>query len=324
MGIYDRDYIKDDPADAVSSARRFTAVQILIALNVIVWFVWMIGRPRDIGNPELIEFMNTHFTVSYRGVFVHGYVHTLITAAFSHISLPHILYNMVALYFFGEVIEQRFGFRNLFATYILCGIGGNLLHAGALHSYAPALGASSSTMGIVLMAAILIPHSIWRLFGVLPMPLWMMASCTIIMDISGVLSGGSGIANFAHGGGLVVGFIMLRGNLWPFETYGRESFVPWQRIRRMFRKKPDLRTVERARIPDEMPREVVAQAQQRRERTITAGEAPKISAEAARVDAQTAARVDELLAKISRDGLDALTADERAFLKASSPKYKRD
>lgn len=328
MSIYDRDYIKENDSDAISSARRFSAVQILIGINVLVWLTWMIGRPRDMGNPELLDFMAKHFMVSHHGVFEIGYVHTLITAAFSHIQLPHILFNMMTLYFFGTIVEQRFGFRNMFAAYILCGMGGSLLHATAYYmgpfgQFGPALGASSSTMGLVLMVAILMPHSIWRLFGVLPVPLWLLASSYIIMDISGVLSGGTGIANFAHIGGTLVGFAMLRGNLWPFEPYGRETFIPWQRIRRMFRKKPNLRTVERKGIPDEMPREVVAQAQ-RRERAMTIGESRTPSHESARVDAQTAARVDALLAKISKDGLDALTPEERAFLKDSSPKYKRD
>lgn len=328
MGIYDRDYIKENDSDALASSRRFSAIQILIGLNVLVWLAWMLGSSPKRGNPELLKFMVDHFMVSHRSIFELGYVHTLVTAAFSHIQFPHIVWNMVSLYFFGSIIEQRFGFRNMFATYIFCGMGGSLLHAlayylGPLGQFAPALGASSSTMGLVIMVAILMPHSIWRLFGVLPVPLWLLASSYIIMDISGVLSGGNGIANFAHLGGAFVGFALLRGNFWVFEPYGRETFVPWQRVKRLFRKKPNLRTVERKPIPDEMPREVVAQAQ-RRDRTLTVGESPSPSRESARVDAQTAARVDALLAKISKDGLDALTPEERAFLKDSSPKYKRD
>lgn len=323
MGIYDRDYLKESEP-AMSATRRFSAVQILIAINVLVWIVWMIGGPKKNSNPELLAFMGRHFTVSYGGIFDDLFLHTLLTTGFSHQHLPHILFNMVALYYFGKMVEERFGFRNTIAAYVLCVLGGSILYISAFAQYGAAIGASSATVGLTLIAAILHPQRIFRLFGVLPMPLWMMASLTIVMDFSGVLSGGTGIAHLGHLGGMAVAFVLLRGDLWPFNFHSdREEFMPLQGLRKLFRRKPKLRIVERQPVPDAMPREAVAQASSRRDRAMNSGTDLEPAPEP-RVDAHTAARVDALLAKISRDGMDALSPEERAFLKDSSPKYKRE
>ncbi|KAJ0405154.1 hypothetical protein P43SY_001359 [Pythium insidiosum] len=69
----------------------------IIAANVAVWGMWRVSFL----NPRLERFMWRHFACSYDGV-VHGKrVHTLLTSAFSHITIPHIAINMSMLWQFG-------------------------------------------------------------------------------------------------------------------------------------------------------------------------------------------------------------------------------
>jgi hypothetical protein len=145
----------------------------------------------------------------------------------------------------------------------------------------------------------------------------------ITMDLLGVIQigedfAGGGVARAAHLGGALAGAIFYKFDLRIFGSPGRTQVGFWYRISGWFRRKPKLRVVEK-RIPEELPRETVAQRSGRA--TASAGAAPRPNNRA--VDAATASRVDQLLAKISEKGINALTDEERAFLKASSEKYKK-
>jgi len=72
-------------------------------------------------------------------------------------------------------------------------------------------------------------------------------------------------------------------------------------------------------VPEEMPREAVAQSRAGR-----ASAGASTSHISGRVDAATAERVDQLLDKIHKDGIQNLTEEERDFLTRSSQKYKRE
>ena len=161
MGIYDRDYIKEE-YDVTSSGRRYQARQILIGVNVFVWILWLIALDRGGGTGSMLSFMNEHFTASFWHL-KQGFVHTLVTAAFSHSDLRHILFNMIALWIFAQMIEERYGYRNTFGIYIGCGVLSSLLHClgyftgPAYAQVGPALGASGSVMGLSVIAAMLHP-----------------------------------------------------------------------------------------------------------------------------------------------------------------------
>ena len=51
----------------------------------------------------------------------------LVTSLFLHIGFMHLLFNMFALYYFGQVAERMFGAVNFLALFLLSGVGGNLL-----------------------------------------------------------------------------------------------------------------------------------------------------------------------------------------------------
>jgi hypothetical protein len=98
--------------------------------------------------------------------------------------------------------------------------------------------------------------------------------------------------------------------LTPHSLRRSESRITlWGRVKRIFHRRPAWRETER--MGDWAPREAGKSTEPEALRPAKRG-----------VDAATAARVDELLAKIKREGLGALTPEEIEFLKSASEKYR--
>jgi membrane associated rhomboid family serine protease len=327
MSIYDREYMVDDDDSYYGdpSRRRNNAITVLIIINALVWIAWQFARSHG----ALQGIMNTHFTVGPAGVTRDFYLHTLLTSAISHEDLGHIFFNMLFLWFLGQDVERVYGRNNFFWLYACCGILASAAHVGlalARHSPTPALGASGAVMGIAVLAAIFDPDRPIHLFGVIPLKLKWLVALYIVMDLLGTvqtgdgISRGDGVAHAAHLGGALGGAIFWKFDLRVFGSPGRREVGLWHRLRGWFRRKPRLRLVEKS-IPNAMPREAVVQRGPSQRKALGSGaSAPQKSGT---VDAETAIRVDQLLAKISAEGLDSLTGEERAFLNASSEKYKR-
>lgn len=327
MGIYDRDYIKDD-FDEGARGRRFHAWQALIGINVVVWVLWLVASDRGGGSGQMLQFMSEHFTTSLAHLKM-GYVHTLLTSAISHMDLQHILFNMLALWIFGEMVEGRYGYRNTLGIYVCCGVLSSLMHClssflGSYAQYGPALGASGSVMGLAMIAAMLYPKRMFLFLFVIPMPLWLLVTIYIVSDVVGIVgSSGGGVANFAHLGGALGGFLMQKFELMPFNADRAETFKLFRSLGRIFRPKPKLEVVKRRPV-DDFPEEVLSASRKKAvPLTMEAEPARDASRDPGRVDSHTAARVDEILEKISKQGLDALSAEEKAFLEESSRKYKK-
>lgn len=297
MGIYDRDYSREEPAGGLRGALAlWGSTQVLIALNAVVFILWLAAHDSE----QMSAFMERHFLVSRDGVLNDFYFHTLITCAFSQMDLWHILFNMYALWLFGRELETIYGPRNLIVLYVLCGIAGSLGHIA--WTTAPALGASGATVGITILAAIYNPSQPVNIFFI-SMTLRTFAIVIVLMDLVGTLQGGDHVAHTAHLSGALMALVFLKLDLRVFKDTPTGKLGLWERFKRFFRRKPKLRVVKPdpfadVRIPDALEAE------------------PSI-------DSSTAARVDALLAKIKREGMNALTEEERAFLRTSSEKYRR-
>lgn len=139
----------------------------------------------------------------------------LVTYAFLHGGLMHIAFNMFALYMFGGAIERVFGTRRYVAYYLVCVVSAaiaQLLTAAITGAVYPTVGASGGVFGLLLAYAIYFPHSrIMLLFPPIPMPARVFVVVYAIVELFlGVTGTEEGVAHFAHLGGLVGGFIMLR------------------------------------------------------------------------------------------------------------------
>lgn len=187
----------------------FLLVPTIIALNIAVFILWNI-----LGNTHS-ELMVKNFLVSWTAI-EDGRIWTLITSAFSHIALLHILVNMYVLYMFGSVLEEILGLRSFLLFYLTAGIVGSLSHSVASawllqQPDLPALGASGAVSGIILLFSFMFPTQKIFLFGFIPLPALGAALLFVGLDIWGLIAqtGGHGlpIGHGAHLGGAVIGVL---------------------------------------------------------------------------------------------------------------------
>lgn len=140
----------------------------------------------------------------------------LLTYGFMHGGFMHLFFNMFALYMFGSDIEQLFGSRRYLAYYLLCVIGAALMHlivvtVGGLPP-SPTVGASGGVFGLLLAYGMAFPkRTLMLIFPPIPMPAWLFVTLYGIFElVMGVTQTASGIAHFAHLGGMATGFVIIR------------------------------------------------------------------------------------------------------------------
>jgi membrane associated rhomboid family serine protease len=150
----------------------------------------------------------------------------LVTYAFLHGSVLHLMFNMFALYMFGGAIEQVFGPRRYLSYYLVCVVSAaltQLLFAKLTGGFYPTVGASGGVFGLLLAYGLYFPNNrVMLLFPPIPMParvfVFVYAAIELAMGVTGVESG---VAHFAHLGGMIGGFLMLR--------YWRGGGPTWRR-----------------------------------------------------------------------------------------------
>ncbi len=228
----------------------------------------------------------------------------LITSIFSHFEFMHFLFNMLFLFFAGQLYEQLFGGKKLLNIYILGGIAGGMLEIVA-HELFPALsnsqsivvGASGSIMAIFIAAAMYRPNTKIMLFGILPIRIIVLAGIYFIYDLLS-LGMPDGTAHFAHIGGGMIGIISVKTINKPYNIlvrFTRFTDKIFAIFKRDFFKKKNTLNVERGGRPltDE---EYIARKKENQ------------------------AKTDAILDKISKSGYESLTSKEKEFLFKQSNK----
>jgi membrane associated rhomboid family serine protease len=133
-----------------------------------------------------------------------------VTYMFIHADLSHIIFNLFALWMFGQAIENYWGTKRFVIYYFLTGIGAGLLFI--LLNNNPVIGASGAVYGILLAFGMMFPdRPIMLIF--LPIPIkakYFVAFFGALEFISGITRTDSNVAHFAHLGGMVIGFILIK------------------------------------------------------------------------------------------------------------------
>jgi membrane associated rhomboid family serine protease len=190
----------------VSKAR---AVKILIAANVAMYLLQMLLQQSSSG--DRFDELFALWPMTPIDGRVYFQVWQIITYAFLHDtrSIAHLLFNMLALWMFGAEIERYVGPRRLLACYFASVVSAALtqLFVPALFGAppAPTVGASGGVFGLLLAYALMFPHrKVIPLFPPIPMPAWLFATIfagvELFLGVTGTLSG---IAHFAHLGGMI-------------------------------------------------------------------------------------------------------------------------
>ncbi|XP_051116649.1 RHOMBOID-like protein 12, mitochondrial [Andrographis paniculata] len=192
---------------------RLTADGVVIGLivaNAAVYILWNIASP---------SFMVKNFMISVDN-FTSGRVHTLITAAFSHKDMWHLISNMVGLYFFGLSIGRSFGPEYLLKLYLSGAVVGSIFYLG-YHAFiasriqrtpmfgidpakVPGLGASGATNAIMLLDIFLFPTKTLYLDFIIPVPAILLGIFIIGKDMMRILQGDHQVSGSAHLGGATV------------------------------------------------------------------------------------------------------------------------
>jgi membrane associated rhomboid family serine protease len=313
MGIYDRDYYRrEGPSILGSFVEHGKVCKWLIAINV-ACFVLQLLTQQSAGPEELERFgiqlpresgwFTDLFLLDVSKV-LQGQVWRLLTGAFLHseLSLWHIVFNMLALWWFGTDVEDIYGPREFLAFYLSSAILANVAYVLAYLAHVQpggrALGASGAVTAVLVLCAMHYPTRIIYVFFLLPVPIWLFVVLSVAQDLFGLLGGGFGlnVGFSAHLGGAAFGFIYYKMhwrilNLWP-------DFSAWRRPRVRSR----LRIYREEDEPDTPVRAATAPAH---------------------ADEQLEARMDAVLRKVSDHGIDSLTEQERNILLQASERFKR-
>ncbi len=296
MGIEYREYMSNGPTYRGSGVQGWSAVKTLIVLNVIIFVLQVMF-------PQLLE---TFFALDTKAV-LYGQIWRLTTYDFLHDAtsdLPfHLLFNMLLLWVAGGRVEAALGKKEFLAFYLLAGIFSGIvfmLWGIFTNTAGVAIGASGAAISVMILYAMYWPTTRWYIWGILPIPVGILALLAAASDIFPMihqLTGrgpGSNIAHAAHLGGMIFGVLYAR-NRWEilswFHSRRRSG------IKNPFKKRPNLKVLNPTADDD----------YEEADNTIP----PAVEA-----------RLDRLLEKILEQGESSLTDEERQFLSDVSRRYK--
>ncbi len=195
-------------------SRNFSYTSILIGINVVVFFLFLVSRS-FVSDDVLVSWiaLMPSAVLSGRNVW------TFITSMFMHANLTHLFVNMVSLMFIGNFVEKLIGKKRFIWLYLVGGIFAGVLFVSLVGLFGStiigsnivgtpmtyAVGASGAIFALGGLLAVLTPRLPVLVFFVIPMPMW--AAMGFLMFGLWALSLGIGlpIGNTAHLGGLIVG-----------------------------------------------------------------------------------------------------------------------
>ncbi|GJM26690.1 MAG: hypothetical protein DHS20C16_31050 [Phycisphaerae bacterium] len=210
MGWQDREYAQEQkyyggnrPMYRGSGMGTWDVVTRVIVANIAIFFISTMNAP--IG-PFVLSNGVMHATSV-----LHGQVWRLVTATYLHAGFAHIFFNMLMLYFFGPVLEKRWGGKQFFIVYTIGGIAGNLVltiagAVGWINPDIPGLGASGSLWAIMAAVAIYYPNAEVLVYFLVPVRIRTMVIVYFIWFIYNIMQGGPNWGgDVCHLAGLLVG-----------------------------------------------------------------------------------------------------------------------
>ena len=227
---------------------------------------------------------------------------TLLTYAFTHEEFFHILFNMLNLYWFGQLVREYLGDRRLVSIYILGALAGAVLFL-LTYNFVPAfqqglgtpmVGASAAVTAIIVAGATLLPDYTFMLILIGPVKIKWIAAVVVLISLAGVNGGNPG-GEIAHLGGALLGFVFIR----QLQA-GRDLGRPVQAVGNWF-----------VRLTSRQPAMRVSRGERRPEPVAASAASP---ARKPAPGQPVQDEIDTILDKISRSGYESLSKDEKQKL----------
>jgi len=213
-------------------------VKNLLIINGLMFLATMV-IPQQFGI-DLVRLLGLHFFSS-----PYFMPHQLVTHMFMHGGFWHIASNMFALWMFGSLIENYWGPKRFLIFYLVCGLGGALLHWGVTgyevyqvqqdvnvfmaspsppdrsreiaqelvqqQANIPVVGASGAVFGVLLAFGMMFPNMYIYLYLMIPVKAKYFVIFYGLFELyAGVTGSQGGVAHFAHLGGMLFGFLMIK------------------------------------------------------------------------------------------------------------------
>lgn len=201
-------------------------VKYLVIANVVV-FLWQ-GLAGMVGAGEVtgIFGLNPYFVTHKL------YLWQLVTYLFLHGGVMHILFNMFGLWMFGSELERTWGERQFLKYYFLTGIGAGVFSVLVEpSSMVTTIGASGAVYGVLLAYGMMFPNRYVFLYFLVPVKVKYFIGVLVAVTFFSALSApGSTVSHVAHLGGLLFGFLYLKG--WLSLKGVRQAYYRWK-LKRM-------------------------------------------------------------------------------------------
>ena len=198
-------------------------VQNLIIANCVIYLaVTLIPAV----NHFCAEYLQLWWTNMLNAPEFHSY--QFVTYMFLHAGFGHLFSNMFALWMFGRTLEYELGSKRFLIYYMVCGVGAALIQIGVATLFAEnltLLGASGAVMGLLLAFGVMHPNNMIYIIP-LPFPIkakWFVLGYAVLEVVLGWSGAHTGVAHFAHVGGMLWGLLLLlywkKSNKIWFEEY---------------------------------------------------------------------------------------------------------
>ncbi len=298
MGIENREYLRDE-YDSASPFRRLSSKPITLVLVIVTVAVFVLQLMTSQGGRGGASLVQNWLSLDFQRTVFQGQIWRLLTYAFCHDqnNLLHIVFNMMVLYSIGSVLRPLLGDREFLWFYLVAAVFAgicSLMFYRLVNISAEIIGASGATMAVFCLVAMHYPRQKVLLMGVIPIEFrWLLAAFVafdtfpMINQVAAAMQHRqttSHVANSAHIGGLIFGFLYFRWNMritrWWDEFAGRISSRRRRGNLRVFTEAPEPET-------------------------------------------DLSSKVDDILKKISLHGEASLTQRERNLLAQASKQYRK-
>lgn len=265
-------------------------IRTLIAINVMVFVFQAFFGGIQVGNQSLNRIIVDYLGFSPNLMTALTQPWRFVTYMFLHGSGFHLLFNMLWLWWMGRAVEEGLGPRSFSVVFFGAGIGGAFFHIALSFLYGTSIviGASGAVFGVMVAFAYMYPRVPIMLFLLPPIEARYVVAGLIVFDVL-FIGAGDNVARLVHLGGAGIGYLLVKAH---YRGTDLSKYV---------------RPIERIWNAD-LAKSRSSKAGKKKNRNMYSVSDVEI------LNEEEVSELDDILEKISKDGYDGLTAEEKKKL----------